>query len=69
MKQPTPSTADAHAQQRTASPRWSPSQQSELNALQSGQWWPFKRADPKVLEYLHKQAKANQIINAEEAWL
>lgn len=69
MKPPTPSTAAAPAHRRTASPRWSPSQQSELNALQSGQWWPFHRADPKVLEYLHQKHKQDMINNAERAML
>ena len=50
----------ATAPPRTGSPRWSPSQQLELNALQSGQWWPFQRADAKVLAYLNRKQKANQ---------
>jgi hypothetical protein len=69
MTSPTLSTDAAHAQVGTAPPRWSQSRQSELNALQSGQWWPFKRADPKVLEYLHKKHKQDIINNAERAWL
>ena len=64
-----PSTADASAPTRTGSRRWKPSQQLEINALQSGQWWPFKKADPKVLEYLHKKHKQDTINNAERAWL
>ncbi len=69
MKTPTPSTDAESAQERTGSPRWKPSQQLEINALQSGQWWPFKRANPQVLAYLHKKAKSDAINNAEEAWL
>lgn len=63
------STDDAFAPAPTDSPRWKPSQQLEINALQSGQWWPFNKADPKVLEYLHKKHKQDQINNAERAWL
>lgn len=69
MKTPIPSTDAESVQERTGSPRWKPSQQLEINALQSGQWWPFKRADPQVLSYLHKKAKADEINNAEDAWL
>lgn len=69
MTTPEPFTADESAPTRTGSRRWKPSQQLEINALQSGQWWPFKRADPKVLEFLHKKAKADEINNAERAWL
>lgn len=63
------STDDAFALAPTGLPRWKPSQQLEINALQSGQWWPFKRADPKVLEYLHRKHKQDTINNAERAWL
>lgn len=62
----------ATAPTRTGSPRWSPSQQSELSVLQSGQWWPFQRADAQVLAYLHRKQKRNQpseINNLPEALL
>lgn len=29
--------------------------------------WPFTRVDPKLLERAHREAKAKQIIDAEEA--
>lgn len=62
MRLPTPATAgeSAIAPTRTGSPRWSPSQQSELSALQSGQWWPFQRADATVLEWLHRKQSQKQ---------
>lgn len=69
MTTPKPSTDDESAPTPTGSPRWKQSQQLEINALQSGQWWPFKRANPQVLAYLHKKAKSDAINNAEEAWL
>ena len=64
----TRATADENARSCTASPRWSPSQQSELSAHQSGQWWPFQRADAQVLTYLHRQAKKqNNLSDYEDA--
>jgi hypothetical protein len=66
----TPTTADANARADTGTRRWSPSQQSELSALQSGAWWPFQRADPQVLAYLHRQAKKpNNLSDYEDALL
>ena len=66
----TPTTADANARVDTGTRRWSPSQQSELSALQSGEWWPFNRADPQVLTYLHRQAKKpNNLSDYEDALL
>jgi len=69
MTSPTLSTDAAPAPVGTDQPRWSQSRLLELNALQSGQWWPFKKADPRVLEYLHKKQKQDTINNAERAWL
>lgn len=60
MSTRTRAIAGESARSYTASPRWSPSQQSELSALQSGQWWPFQKADAKVLAYLHKKEKTDQ---------
>jgi len=66
----TLTTADANVQAGTGTRRWSPSQQSELSALQSGAWWPFNRADLQVLTYLHRQAKKpNNLSDYEDALL
>jgi hypothetical protein len=65
----TPTIADANARQDTGTRRWSQSQQSELSALQSGAWWPFKRADPQVLAYLHRNQKANKVSEDADALL
>lgn len=70
MSIPIPATDDGNARKGIGSPRWSPSQQSEINALQSGQWWPFQRADAQVLAYLHKQSKKpNNLSDYEDALL
>jgi len=69
MTTPELFTDDASAPTRTGLPRWKPSQQLEINALQSGQWWPFNKADPRVLAYLHKKHKQETINNAERAML
>lgn len=69
MKTQTPPTDAARAATTTGSPRWKESQQLELNALQSGQWWPFKRADAQVLAYLHRKLKEDAINNSERAML
>lgn len=73
MKSPTRATAagSATAPTRTGSPRWSPSQQSELSVHQSGQWWPFQRADAQVLTYLHRKQsqKQNPLSDYEDALL
>lgn len=72
MPSPTRATAagSATAPPRTGSPRWSPSQQSELNALLSGQWWPFQKADAQVLAWLHRQnKKQNPLSDIEDALL
>jgi hypothetical protein len=53
----------------TRSPRWSQSQQAELKAILENKWWPFNRADPKVLAYLHRKMKANELSDVEEALL
>ena len=36
-------------------------------AVQLAKAWPFTRVNPRLLERAHKQAKAQQIIEAEEA--
>lgn len=73
MRSPTRATAgeSATAPTRTGSPRWSPSQQSELSVHQSGQWWPFQRADAQVLQYLHQKQsqKQNPVNDIEDALL
>jgi hypothetical protein len=50
-----------------SSPRWTKSQQSEIAALQSRKWWPFMRADVKVLAHLHKQSQPNKQTDAPAA--
>ena len=36
----------------------------EADAISKGKWWPFKRADGKLLEYLHKQTVNQEIGEA-----
>lgn len=70
MSTRTQATAGESARSCTASRRWSQSQLSEISALQSGQWWPFQRADAQVLAYLHKQAsQQNKVSDVEDALL
>jgi hypothetical protein len=54
-------TEDGSAPADTRSPRWSRSQQEELRKILENKWWPFDRADPKVLAYLHRKMKANEL--------
>jgi hypothetical protein len=51
----------------TRSQRWSRSQQEELRKILENKWWPFDKADPKVLAYLHRKMKANELSDVGEA--
>jgi len=53
MKTPTKSGAEKNAATHTYSSRLNKSQREQLHALVTKAWWPFDRADPKVLNLMH----------------
>ena len=53
MKTPTKSGAEKNAPTCTRSSRLNKSQRDQLHALVKNAWWPFDRADPKVLNLMH----------------
>jgi hypothetical protein len=65
----TKSGAEKNAATCTSSSRLNKSQQAQLRALQTNQWWPFNRADPKVLSVMHRSTveRGTRTIDAPEA--
>ena len=53
MKPPMKSGAEKSAPTCTHSSRLNKSQREQLHALIKNAWWPFDRADPKVLNLMH----------------
>jgi hypothetical protein len=53
MKQSMKSGAEKSAATCTHSSRLNKSQREQLHALVTKAWWPFDRADPKVLNLMH----------------
>jgi hypothetical protein len=53
MKQQTKFGAEKNAATCTLSSRLNKSQREQLHALVTKAWWPFDRADPKVLNLMH----------------
>ena len=53
MKTPTKSGGERNAPTSTFSSRLNKSQREQLHALVTKAWWPFDRADPKVLNLMH----------------
>jgi hypothetical protein len=53
MKQSMKSGAEKSAPTCTHSSRLNKSQREQLHALVTKAWWPFDRADPKVLNLMH----------------
>ncbi len=53
MKPSTKSGAEKNAATCTHSSRLNKSQREQLHALIKNAWWPFDRADPKVLSLMH----------------
>lgn len=54
------SGAEKSAATCTRSPRLNKSQTVQLRALQTKAWWPFDRADPKVLSLMHRSTAAKE---------
>jgi hypothetical protein len=67
MQSQTSATEGDSAPAATRSQRWSRSQQEELRKILENKWWPFDKADPKVLAYLHRKMKANELSDVEDA--
>jgi transcriptional regulator of NAD metabolism len=40
-----------------------------IEQIQTNQWWPFDRVDPKILQEVIKREKQEQLDNVEEALL
>jgi len=53
MKPQTKSGAEKNVATCTHSSRLNKSQREQLHALIKNAWWPFDRADPKVLNLMH----------------
>lgn len=53
MNTPTKSGDEKNAPTFTSSSRLNKSQREQLHALLTKAWWPFDRADPKVLNLMH----------------
>jgi len=53
MNTPTKSGGEKSAPTYTSSSRLNKSQREQLHALLTKAWWPFDRADPKVLNLMH----------------
>jgi hypothetical protein len=53
MNTPTKSGDEKNAPTSTPSSRLNKSQREQLHALLTKAWWPFDRADPKVLNLMH----------------
>lgn len=71
MKTPTKSGAEKNAATYTHSSRLNKSQRDQLHALVTNAWWPFDRADPKVLNLMHLSTveRKKPMINQPEALL
>ena len=67
MQSQTSATEDGNAPAATRSQRWSRSQQEELKKILENKWWPFKRADAKLLEKAHRKLKQAQANPTEDA--
>lgn len=63
----TRTTADDNAPAAMRSRRLSQSQLEELKAILENKWWPFKRADAKLLEKAHRKLKQAQASPIEDA--
>lgn len=65
----TKSGAEKSAATCISSSRLNKSQQAQLRALQTRTWWPFDRADPKVLSVMHRSTveRGTRMIDAPEA--
>jgi len=50
-------------------PKWSKEQERQLRDLQENKWWPFTRADGRVLNWMHLQSEARKKPTTEEALL
>jgi hypothetical protein len=53
MNTPMMSGDEKSAPTYTSSSRLNKSQREQLHALVTKAWWPFDRADPKVLSLMH----------------
>jgi hypothetical protein len=53
MSTPTKSGDERNAPTSMSSSRLNKSQREQLHALLTKAWWPFDRADPKVLNLMH----------------
>jgi len=40
-----------------------------IEQIQTNQWWPFDRVDPKILQEVMRKDKQEQLDNVEEALL
>ena len=63
----TRTTADDNAPAATPSRQLKRSQQEELRKILENKWWPFKRADAKLLEKAHRKLKQAQASPTEDA--
>lgn len=50
-------------------PKWTEAQEKQLRDLQENKWWPFTRADERVLSWMHRQKEAQKNSTTEEALL
>lgn len=65
--QKTSATAEGSAPAATPSRQLKRSQQEELRKILENKWWPFKRADAKLLEKAHRKLKQAQASPTEDA--
>lgn len=67
MQSQTKATAEGSAPADTPSRQSKKLQQEELKAILENRWWPFKRADAKLLEKAHRKLKQAQASPTEDA--
>ena len=67
MQSRTKATAEGNAPAGTLSRQLKRSQREELKAILENKWWPFERADAKLLEKAHRKLKQAQADQTEDA--
>jgi hypothetical protein len=66
MSTTTKSGAEKNVATSTPSIR-SKALREQYRALQENKWWPFNRADARVLNWMHRQSKSNPTTDLPEA--
>jgi hypothetical protein len=69
MQSRTKAIVEGNAPADTLSRQSKRSQREELKAILENKWWPFKRADAKLLEKAYRKLKQAQANPTEEALL